>query len=113
STHDSQPMPEMIKAADRDAHADSAYSGAPIAADLRAKGVRNHIHEKGTASAPLSDEQKAANRQKSKTRARVEHPFAFMERSLGGIYHRCIGRVRNEYQIGLMNLCYNLCRCVQ
>ena len=36
-----------------------------------------------------------------------------MEKSLGGIYNRCIGQVRNEYQIGMMNLCYNFCRCVQ
>lgn len=54
-----------------------------------------------------------ANRRKSKTRARVEHHFAFREKSLGRIYHRCIGLVKNEYQIGLMNLCYKLCRCVQ
>ena len=36
-----------------------------------------------------------------------------MEQSLGSIYNRCIGLVRNAYQIGLMNLAYNLCRSVQ
>jgi transposase, IS5 family len=113
STHDSQAMPELIAEGDGSVHADSAYTGEPIAADLRAKSVRNHIHEKGSSGAPLSEEQKNANRHKSRTRARVEHVFAFMEKSLGRIYHRCIGLVRNEYQIGMMNLCYNLCRCVQ
>jgi len=113
STHDSQPLPGLIKPGDGSLHADSAYAGEPIAANLRAKGVRNYIHEKGTRAAALDESQKAANRRKSQTRARVEHPFAFMEMSLGGIYNRCIGLKRNEYQIGLMNLCYNLCRFVQ
>jgi IS5 family transposase len=113
STHDSQAMVGLVSAGDCAMHADSAYTGEAIAADLLAKGVHNYIHEKGTATIPLSEEQKRANQRKSKTRARVEHPFAFMEKSLGRVYNRCIGMVRNKYQIGMMNLCYNLCRCVQ
>lgn len=113
STHDSQPLPDLIKSDDGSLHADSAYAGAPIAAVLQAKGVGNHIHEKGTTGAARDENQRAANRRKSTIRARVEHPFAFMEKSLGRIYNRCIGLVRNDSQIGLMNLCYNLCRCVQ
>jgi IS5 family transposase len=113
STHDSQAMPELIREGDGEVHADSAYAGEPIAADLRTKSVCNQIHEKANAGVPLSEEQQSANRRKSRTRARVEHVFAFMEKSLGRIYHRAIGLVRNEYQIGMMNLCYNLCRCVQ
>lgn len=113
STHDSQAMPGLIAAGDRAVHADSAYTGETIATDLLAKGVHNYIHEKGSATTPLTEEQQLANRRKSRTRARVEHPFAFMEKSLGRIYNRCVGRIRNEYQIGMMNLCYNLCRCVQ
>jgi len=113
STHDSQPMLELIVSGDSAVHADSAYTGEKIATDLLAKGVHNYIHEKGSAAAGLTEKQQVANRRKSKTRARVEHPFAFMEKSLGRIYHRCIGLVRNKSQIGLMNLCYNLCRCVQ
>jgi len=113
STHDSQALPELVVEGDSSIHADSAYTGEPIEADLRAKGVHNYIHEKGTKTTPLNEEQQLANRAKSKTRARVEHPFAFMEKSLGRIYNRCIGQIRNEYQIGMMNLCYNLCRCVQ
>jgi IS5 family transposase len=113
STNDGQAMPDLASPEDPSMHADAAYTGAPIAEDLQAKGVRNCIHEKGQANAPLTSEQKASNRRKSKVRARVEHVFAFMETSLGTIYQRCIGALRNEYQIGLMNLCYNLCRTVQ
>lgn len=113
NTNDAQAMPQLASAADPSMHADAAYTGAPIAEDLKSKRVRNCIHEKGQVNAPLSARQKASNRRKSKVRARVEHVFAFMENSLGGIYHRCIGALRNEHQIGIMNLCYNLCRTVQ
>ena len=113
STHDSQVMAHLITPGDSAVHADSAYTGEKIEADLLAKGVHNYIHDKGSRTVPLTEEQQLANARKSKTRARVEHTFAFMEKSLGRIYNRGIGRVRNEYQIGMMNLCYNLCRCVQ
>jgi transposase, IS5 family len=108
-------LPELIGPADRGArlHADSGYSGRPIAAHLAAQGVTNCIHEKGEANRPLTPEQKIKNREKSRIRARVEHPFAFMQQSLGGIYQRCIGLVRNAHQLGLMHLAYNLCRYVQ
>ena len=107
--------PQLIGEADRDKrlHADAAYSGKPLAKYLAQHGVHNYIHEKGAVNHPLSEDQKQSNRRKSKIRARVEHTFAFMEQSLGSIYNRCIGLVRNAYQIGLMNLAYNLCRSVQ
>jgi IS5 family transposase len=107
--------PQLIGEPDRDTclHADAAYSGKPLADYIAQKGVRNHVHEKGTANHPLTEEQKQANQKKSRIRARVEHPFAFMEQSLGGIYNRCIGIIRNAHQIGMMNLAYNLCRSVQ
>jgi IS5 family transposase len=115
STADGDLLPVLVGEADRDRelHGDAAYAGKPIATHLASHGVANQLHEKGEARRPLTDEQKASNKEKSRVRARVEHPFAFMENSLGGIYSRCIGLVRNTTQIGLMNLAYNLCRAVQ
>lgn len=110
SVHDSQPAPELIQTGDERLHADSAYVGPKIAGRLEECGVENQVHEKGTRRGKLTEEQKRSNREKSKIRARVEHPFAFMENSLGGIYNRCIGRNRNAHQTGMMNLCYNLWR---
>ena len=60
---------------------------------------------------PLTDQQKQNNRIKSKTR--VEHIFGFVENSMNGSVIRTIGKVRAEAQIGLMNLTYNLFRCIQ
>ena len=43
-------------------------------------------------------------------RARVEHVFGYMTRSMGGIFIRCIGMLRAKAQIALGNLIYNMCR---
>ena len=109
STHDSQPMPEMINKNDEVVYADSAYWGKPVAEKLP-KSVINMIHERGTKKKPLSEEQRANNRKKSTVRCRIEHIFGFMTNSMHGITVRTIGIDRATFNIGLLNLIYNLCR---
>jgi IS5 family transposase len=87
-------------------HADSAYSGKPVAKVVSGKHMENQIHEKGYRGHPLSEEQKERNREKSRIRARVEHVFGFMENSMGGCFIRTIGKPRAVAVIGLMNLTY-------
>ncbi|MCX5873552.1 MAG: transposase, partial [Deltaproteobacteria bacterium] len=57
-------------------------------------------------------EQKASNRIKSKTRARVEHVFG-AQHAMGGHIVRTIGLTRAKVKIGMMNLVYNMKRLVQ
>lgn len=109
SVHDSQPMPEMMNETDKAIYADSAYWGKTVAEALP-KHVENHIHERGTKKQPLNEEQQANNRVKSKTRCRIEHIFGYMTGSMHGITVRSIGIARAEFNIGLTNLIYNLCR---
>ena len=52
-------------------YADSAYRSKDREETLAADGFESQIHEKGTRGHPLTDEQKASNRVKSQTRARV------------------------------------------
>lgn len=111
--HDSQMLPILVTGEDISVHADSAYAGGVIKANLQQKGVENYIHEKGSRNRQLTKLQKENNRRKSKVRARVEHVFGFMQNSLGGLFQRRIGRVRNDHQIGMTNLCYNICRYAQ
>ena len=56
---------------------------------------------------------KANNKEKSRTHARVEHIFGFVENSMNGSFVRNIGIARAKAKIGMMNLTYNICRCVQ
>ena len=51
--------------------------------------------------------------EKSRTRVRVEHLFGFVENSMNGSFVRTIGFTRAKAKIGMMNLTYNICRCVQ
>lgn len=75
--------------------------------------MENQVHEKGYRNLPLTDEQKANNSFKSKTRARVEHVFGFMEQSMNGLFIRSVGMERATGIIGLINLTYNLFRYEQ
>jgi IS5 family transposase len=115
SVHDSQPREELLEESDKGQilHADSAYSGEPIAKLLKSKEIENRIHEKGYRGKPLTDEQKASNKIKSKTRARVEHIFGFIEQTMHDFYIRSIGIKRATSIIGLINLTYNICRYEQ
>lgn len=73
----------------------------------------SHMCEKGQRDQPLTPEQEANNRIRSKVRARVEHVFGFQQNSMGGKLIRTIGLARAELKIGLMNLTYNLMRYLQ
>ena len=109
NVHDSQPMPTMINETDKAVYADSAYWG-NVVAEALPQNVENCIQERGTKKQPLTEEQKASNRIKSKTRCRIEHIFGFMTNSMHGITVRSVGLARAEFNIGLTNLIYNLCR---
>jgi len=98
---------------DQDLHADSAYTGEEQDKVIEKYEMKNKVHEKGYRNKPLTEHQKERNTKKSKTRARVEHIFGFMEQSMNGLALRSVGMVRATGTIGLMNLTYNLFRYEQ
>jgi len=113
SVHDSQALDELIEEGGLVVYADSAYKSAAIDAALAARNVEPQINEKGTRGHPLSEEQKVSNREKSRTRSRVEHVFAQMSGSMKALYQRCIGMQRNAACLMLTNLVYNMLRFEQ
>lgn len=113
SVHDSQVIDQLVKEGDKVVYADSAYKSAQIDGELEAKNVKGQINEKGTRSHPLTEEQKASNREKSKVRSRVEHVFAQMSGSMKALFQRCIGMRRNAACLMMTNLVYNLLRFEQ
>lgn len=115
SVHDSQAMDGLLDENDKDQelHADSAYTGEPQEETIAKYNMINKVHEKGYRNKPLTDEQKKSNTEKSRTRARVEHVFGFMEQSMNGLTLRSIGITRATGIIGLINLTYNLFRYEQ
>lgn len=116
SVHDSQPLLDLLDEKDeyQPIYADSAYVGQELHEKLGTdKKMVIEICEKGYKNRPLTEDQKKNNKEKSKTRARVEHIFGFVENSMNGSFIRCIGFARAKATIGLMNLTYNLFRKVQ
>ena len=107
SVHDSVEFPKFVKSGDKIVYADAGYVGkeeelpGDVEAVICEKGYRNH---------PLTDLQKLVNRIKPSIRSRIEHIFGFMTNSMHGLFLRCIGKVRADFNIGLTNLVYNMCR---
>jgi IS5 family transposase len=113
AVHDSQAIVDICDEKDNVISADSAYVGEELERQLKEKcgeDIVLNIIEKGYRNKPLTDEQKALNKEKSRVRVRVEHVFGHMTNSMGGMTIRCIGLTRARCTIALKNLAYNLSR---
>jgi len=116
SVHDSQPLDDLLDIETdkgKDLFADSAYTGEKQNETIEKYEMNNKVCEKGTRNRPLSEEQKQTNKEKSKTRSRVEHVFGFIEGSMNRFKLNCIGIKRAKSAIGLINLTYNMFRYEQ
>ena len=113
--HDSQPVVDLLNESDKgqEFYADSAYVGEPIEKILEEKGMIPQIIERAFKGKPLTEEQKASNNIKSKTRSRCEHVFGFVTNNMNDFYLQSIGFQRIKGVIGLINLVYNMCRYEQ
>ena len=118
AVHDSQVFEALLdQAADKNdkkraVYADSAYCSKLQEEKLATDNITSQICEKGARNHPLTEEQKASNKNKSKVRARVEHVFG-AQAQMGGHIVRTIGLLRAEVKIGMMNLVYNMVRLGQ
>ncbi len=75
SVHDSLVLDELLNEEDKglDLYADRAYTGEDQEKVIIKYAMNNKVHEKGYRNKSSTDEQKNQNREKSKTRAGVEH----------------------------------------
>ena len=105
NAHDSNAFTEMLDENDKAVYADSAYAGKELP-----EHIENRVCEKGYRGRPLTEEQKESNRIKSRTRCRIEHVFGYMTVSMHGLTVRSVGIKRAEFNIGITNLVYNICR---
>jgi IS5 family transposase len=112
NVHDVNEFEGLIDINDKEAWLDAGYASEAHVARIKEAypDIILHICEKGTKNKPLTDEQKASNKEKSHIRSRVEHVFGYITRFMGGIYIRTIGKERAEREICGMNLAYNLKR---
>lgn len=113
--HDSLATGELLDPSDEGQgfYADSAYTGPKVEAIIKKCNAVDRVCEKGTRGKALTESQILSNREKSKTRSRVEHIFGFMENSMDQLYIYSIGLKRSNAIIGLINLTYNMFRKTQ
>ena len=110
--HDSRQLDGLLRQGNtsQEVFGDSAYRSAANEATLTGRGFRSRIHVRAARDHPLSKAKAAANRTKSRIRARIEHVFGAQETAPGGRLVRTIGIVRARIKIGLQNFLYNVRR---
>ena len=87
---------------------DSAYSGQRDVIQRHAPNAKSFIQTKAHRHRPLSEEERAHNRTKSKVRAKVEHAFLVIKWIFGWAKVRYRGLAKNTHWLqiscGLANL---------
>ena len=91
----------------------AAYRSAEMAAKLRDRKLKRHIHRKGKRGKPLTEQAMGSNRTKSTVRVRVEQVFGAQANDIGGTLLRTIGLVRARARTGLKTLADNKRRLCQ
>jgi IS5 family transposase len=105
ATSDVKAAENIFDENDKVAYGDAAYPSLKIPAS-----VVNKFSEKASRNRPLTDEQKAGNKEKARKRCRVEHVFAGIVQMVGGTTIRCKNFERAKFNISMMNLTYNMRR---
>jgi IS5 family transposase len=108
--HDSQHFEDVLIGDETDVYADSAYRSEEQEAKLAGQGIKSNILEKAKRNKPLTAEQKASNKVKSKVRARVEHGFGQIKTHDGFTKTRYYGLAKNRCDAFLHAIAYNLRR---
>ncbi len=83
NVHDSQLLADLLHGKETRIWGDSAYSGQGEAIGKHAPKAKDFTNKKGRSAHPLTAEDRAKNRTKSKVRAKVEHPFLILKRVFG------------------------------
>jgi len=111
SAHDTIHFEDVLDASNssRDIYADKGYADRDREERLQASGWRVHIQRKAKRGKPVSACQKQRNKRISRTRVRVEHPFASLTQ-MGGKLVRSIGLDRATLHLNWKVATYNMRR---
>ena len=110
NVHDSQELENVLSGDEKSVFADKAYANQKHKRAARALGIYYGTLEKAARNHPLSKRQKKRNKQKSRVRAAVEHPFAFMRKKLKVTVLAAKNKLRNALRFDMSCIIYNVCR---
>jgi IS5 family transposase len=108
SVHDSQVLGDLMHGDETRLYGDSAYTGQGEVMRERSPKVKDFTNRKSYRNRPLTKQDRASNRVKSRTRAKVEHPFLILKQIFGFTKVRYRGLHKNATRVfvvlGLVNL---------
>lgn len=99
NVHDSQALPELLHGNETRVWGDSAYSGQKKTIRAIAPRARDFTQKKASRNQPLSAAARERNRNKSKIRARGEHPIGIIKRVFGFAKVRYRGITKNAHRL--------------
>lgn len=110
NVHDSQEMENVLSGDEQSVFGDKAYASQKNKRAARAAGIYYGILDKGARNHPLRTRQQKRNKQKSRVRAAVEHPFGFMRKKLKITLLAAKNKTRNALKFDMWCIIYNVCR---
>jgi len=110
NVHDSQELEKVVSGDEQSIWADKAYPSKALKQKLRETGTYCGILDKATRGKKLSTKQAKRNRQKSRVRAAVEHPFGYMRKKLKMTLASAKTRLRNALRFDMVCIIYNVMR---
>ena len=111
SSHDSKSFEDCLSGDESFVCADKAYANQKYKRASRALGdVHYGILDKASRGKKLSKKQEKRNKQMSKIRAAVEHPFAYMKKTLKYSEARAKTKKRNSLVFDMNCILYNVLR---
>ena len=97
NVHDGTVLPDLLRGDETRVYGDSAYTGKTAAIKAKSPGAADFTHKRAFGKGnKLSKEERERNRTKSKTRAKVEHPFRIIKCQFGFNKFRYKGLPKNK-----------------
>ena len=97
NVHDSQVLEDLLHGDETRVWGDSAYAGQKATLRTHAPNAKDFTQKKSSRYRQLTSAERAANRHKSRVRARVEHVFGVMKRQFGFTKVRYRGLDKNAH----------------
>ncbi|MBW8051103.1 MAG: IS5 family transposase [Cytophagales bacterium] len=110
SVHDINEKDNLFSGDEQSKFGDKAYCKTSHKQTDRANGIYHGILDKAKRGSKLSNKQKKRNKQLSKVRAVVEHPFAYMKTILNYDLAMATTKVRNQLRFDMNCIMYNILR---
>lgn len=106
-------MEDLLHGEERRVYGDAAYRGQKKRIKAKAPHARDYTQARAYSNRPLSPEEKARNKTKSKVRSKVEHPFAVLKRRFGFTKVRYRGLKKNAHWLSVSFALVNLAMAVK